>query len=353
MSPDAKPFALCWQGLASGFVIVFLAIGIAEMTFTLTKIGIEKASSAAPEQQAEGLQFIRRYGDENYLLRLCYNNSGVVTTDFLVNLFRNNNVLDFNTETEPTASLTEKARKVFYRLNGTDYRRVAPPRGLKSWERNLFNEQLADADGQSINQGLSLAGSQMDGSIDGDAALGYLEWTLKFKNEKTWQQEAVAQIQLPPGAVVSRLTLWINGEEREAAFARRGLVTEAYNAVVNTRKDPVLVTTSGVDGISMRAFPVPPSGEMRVRIGITAPLELQSEMHSRLPLPYFKERNFAVQSEHAVWFESKKLLEIANPNFIQEQRADFFAVRGKVKNEDLIKLGSPIRAVKSAALTTA
>jgi hypothetical protein len=27
-------------------------------------------------------------------------------------------------------------------------------------------------------------------------------------------------------AVVSRLTLWINGEEREAAFARKGQVTE-------------------------------------------------------------------------------------------------------------------------------
>ena len=352
-SPETKPFALRWQGLITGFVIVFLAIGIAEMTFTLTKIGIEKASSAAPEEQAEGLRFIRRYGDENYLLRLCYSNSGVVTTDFLVNLFRKNKVLGFDSETESNSSLTEKSRKVFYRLNGTDYRRVAPPRGVKSWEQNFSGEQSPDADGQQINQGLSLAGSQMDGSIDGDAALGYLEWTLVFKNEKTWQQEAVAQIQLPPGAVVSRLTLWINGEEREAAFARRGLVTEAYNAVVNTRKDPVLVTTSGVDRVSMRAFPVPPSGEMKVRIGITTPLEMENETHSRLPLPYFQERNFVVSSEHAVWFESKKPLEIANPNFTQEQRADFFAVRGKVKNEDLIKLGSPIRAVKSADVQTA
>jgi len=353
MSPNEKPSALRWQGLAGGFAIVFLAIGIAEMTFSLTKIGVEMASSDAPEKQAEGLKFIRRYGDENYLLRLCYSSSGVVTTDYLVNLLRGGGVFDFGSGSEPKASLTEKSRKVFYRLSGEDYRRVPPPRGVKSWQRDNFDEQTPDADGQSVNRGLSLVGSQMDGSIDGDAALGYLEWTLRFKNEKTWQQEAVAQIQLPPDAVVSRLTLWINGEEREAAYAGRGKVTEAYNAVVNTRKDPVLVTTSGKDRVSMRAFPVPPNGEMKLKIGITAPLRLDSETHSRLPLPYFQERNFAVASEHAVWFESKKPLEIANQNFTQEQRADFFAVRGKVANEDLIKLGSPIRAVKSAAVKTA
>jgi hypothetical protein len=62
MSGSEKPFALRWKGLAAGFLLVFLAIGLAEMTFALTKIGIEKASSDSPEKQSEGLNFIRRYG---------------------------------------------------------------------------------------------------------------------------------------------------------------------------------------------------------------------------------------------------------------------------------------------------
>jgi hypothetical protein len=55
MLPDTKPFSLRWQGLASGFLLVFLAIGAAEMTFALTKIGINMANSDSHEKQAEGL----------------------------------------------------------------------------------------------------------------------------------------------------------------------------------------------------------------------------------------------------------------------------------------------------------
>lgn len=345
LSAERKSFALGWRGLAGGFLVVFLAIGLAEMSLALTKIGVDLASSDSPEKQTEGLNFIRRYGDENYLLRLCYNSSGVAMTDYLFNAFR---------KTESSVedgtgnySLSKKARKTFYRLHGADYRTVAPPHGVKDWQRNTFDEQAENAEFASINQGLSLAASQIDGSIDGDAAVGYLEWTLVLKNETSRQQEAAAQIQLPPGAVVSRLTLWINGEEREAAFAGKRQVTEAYNSVVSKRKDPVLVTTSGVDRVLMRAFPVPPMGEMKIRIGITTPLELENETISRLPMPYFQERNFDVAVEHSVWFESKKPLEIANENFTREQLPKLFAVRGKIKNEDLLKLGSPIRAVKS------
>ncbi|HZH35589.1 MAG TPA: VIT domain-containing protein, partial [Pyrinomonadaceae bacterium] len=351
MSPGAKPFFLRWQGLASGFLLVFLAMGAAEATFVLTKIGVNLAGSDSPEKQVRGLNFIRRYGDENYLLRLCYGRSGVVTTEYLVRALHQGGFIE--KDDSQSSPRGEKARKVFYRLKGTDYRSVKAPYGVRGGSLSFNDEETEETEARGVNQGLSLAGSQIDGSIDGDAALSYLEWTLLFKNEKSWQQEAVAQIQLPPGAVVSRLTLWINGEEREAAFARRGQVTDAYNSVVSVRKDPVLVTTSGKDRISMRAFPVPAGGEMKVRVGITAPLETDAETFGHLPLPHFEERNFAVTAEHSVWFESKKPLEISNPNFIQEQISNSFAVRGKVKTEELAAIGLPVRAIKSGEVKTA
>lgn len=345
MAPDVIPFSLRLKGLAVGFLTVFLAIGAAELTLALTKIGIDMTNSGSVETQIEGLKLIRRYGDENYLLRLCYDSSGVVVTDYLLTLLKRRASGEGETEDLP---LKRKAQKAFYRLKGADYRTVSPPRGVKDWERYRFNEQTGDPNsGWSIN-GLSLSGSQIDGSIDGDAAAGYLEWTLTLKNETRSPQEAIAQIQLPPGAVVSRLTLWINGEEREAAFAGKGQVTDAYNAVKTRRRDPVLITNSGKDRVSMSASPVPVDGEMKIRIGITMPLELENETTGRLQMPYFQERNFAVSAEHAIWFESKKPLEIANQNFIQEQLPKFFSVRGKVSDEELIKLGSPIRVIKSA-----
>ncbi len=357
LQPKNMPLTLRWQGLVIGFLIVFVAIGLAELPLTLTKIGIEKANSGTIDEQNKGLDFLRSYGDKDYLLRLSYENSGMVTTDFISNYWKTGKLAQFDFDDEPSQpnsiSMTQKARIAFYRLTGKQYRQVPTPRGIKNWERFDNWDFVDEANSNRLNQGLSLIGSQIDGSVDGDAALGYLEWTLTFKNDKNWQQEALSQIQLPPNAVVSRLTLWINGEEREAAFAKSAKVIEAYNAVTATRRDPALVTTIGKDRISFKCFPVPPNGEMKVRIGITIPLILENETNSLLPLPYFQDRNFAVPTEHAVWIESKKPLEISNPKFVEEKRENLFAVRGNVKNEELMKIGSPIRAGKSTNVKTA
>lgn len=344
-----KPFALRWQGLAVGLLMVCAAIILAELPFTLTKIGVRKVNSASIEEQNEGLKFLRRFGDRDYLLRLCYSNSGRVMSDFAMRFLESGNIVD----TQASEPLSKQSQEAFYRLTGKNYRQVPTPRGIRNWDSFDRWDTVDETDATRINQGLLLVGSQMDGSADGDAALGYLEWTLVFKNNRTWQQEAVSQIQLPPGATVSRLTLWINGEEREAAFAKSAKATEAYNAVTARRLDPALVTTVGKDRISLKCSPVPAGGEMKVRIGMTVPLVLENEASSLLPLPFFQDRNFAVPTAHAVWIESKKPLEIANPTFVHEQRNELFAVRGSVKNEELVKIGSPIRAGKSAAVKIA
>ncbi len=349
MSPPQKPFALRWKGLAVALLTVFIAVTLAEIPFTLTKIGIRRANSANVEEQNAGLTFLRRFGDRDYLLRLCYDSSGMVTTDLITNFFASGKTFG---ETEDL-SFKEQSRKAFYRLTGKQYRQMPTPRSLKSWERFEDLDGIEDVDASRVNKGLSLIGSQMDGSVDGDAALGYLEWTLVFKNEKSWQQEAVSQIQLPPNAVVSRLTLWIKGEEREAAFAKSAKVIEAYNAVTAKRRDPALVTTTGKDRVQLKCFPIEPNGEMKVRIGITIPLVLESESSSLMPMPYFQERNFAVPTAHSIWIESKKELEIANSTFTDERKENLFAVRGTIQNEDLMKIGSPVRARKSENVKTA
>lgn len=348
-SPAGKPLTLRWKGLAIALPLVFVSIALAELPFTITKIGVRQVNSATIEEQNQGLYFLRKYGDRDYLLRLCYDGSGFVTTDILTNFLTTGTMLA-PSEDKP---LTEQSRNAFYRLTGKQYRQLPTPRGVRHWERFENFDAVDETGSTRINHGLSLMGSQIDGSIDGDASLGYLEWTLVFKNDKTWQQEAVAQIQLPPDSVVSRLTLWINGEEREAAFAKSAKVIEAYNTVTAKRRDPALVTVAGKDRISLKCFPVPPGGEMKVRLGITAPLILENGANSLLPMPYFQDRNFSVPTDHAVWFESKKPLEIANPDFIQEQRENVFAVRGNVKNDELVNIGSPVRAAKSADMKTA
>ncbi len=204
---------------------------------------------------------------------------------------------------------------------------------------------------------LSLASSRIDGSFDPDAALGYLEWTMVFKNTASFQQEARARLALPPGGVVSRLTLWVNGEEREAAFAERGKVQAAYDAVVRTRRDPVLVTTNGGDIVNVQCFPVQPNGEMKIRLGVTAPMQIEmtnmsasKEAHSEawMRLPYFIERNFRVDDNvtHSVWIESKQPLESSSNSLKPEHPStNLFAVRGALSRVEMAKAfpGSPRR----------
>jgi len=138
---------------------------------------------------------------------------------------------------------------------------------------------------------------------------------------------------LPPGGVVSRLTLWIDGEEREAAYSGREKVKKAYKKVVQRRRDPVLVTTCGPDQVLMQCFPVPPDGgTMKVKIGITAPLVFESYDSGLMQLPKITERNFNIKDglAHSVWIESKKRLspvtKLSN-NIVERPATNLFALR--------------------------
>ena len=139
----------------------------------------------------------------------------------------------------------------------------------RDWE---VDEDVGGADVGERRRGLALSLSRVDGSIDADDALAYVEWTLEIRNQAAMQSEVRLTLALPPGAVVSRATLWIDGEEREAAFASRADARRAYERVVTRRRDPLLVTTMGADRVLVQVFPVTAGGSVRFRIGMTAPL---------------------------------------------------------------------------------
>ncbi len=345
--PSARSPWFQWKALGAAFLFVVTAFGLAELNFTITRHGIAKANSTNAKTQQEGVGLLRSFGDLDYLLRLSYDGSGVVSPYMFFTLFAGEEL------TEQKGSVSAQAQKAYYRVTGSHYRQVPSPRGIRHWDRFEAFDDLDPNGSFRVSNNLSLSVSQIDGSVDADAALGYLEWTLVFKNESLGMQEAVSQIQLPPGAVVSRLTLWINGEEREAAFAKSAKVIEAYNSVTSKRRDPALVTVTGKDRVQLKCFPVPANGEMKVRLGITVPVVLESAAAGFMAMPYFQDRNFVVTSEHSIWVESKQDLEIANPAFRRERGDRLFGVRGRITDDQLIKIGSPIKISRSADITTA
>jgi hypothetical protein len=232
-----------------------------------------------PEDMARAVRTVRHFGSEYALLEAAQSRGGSVMEAF--------------TERVPEGH----AREFYYRVTGRDSR--SEPRAVEGvrW----FDPNQGSSTVGAVLPGLNLASSQMDGSVDAAGGVAYTEWTMVFRNADAMQREARATVQLPRGGVVSRVTLWIDGEPREAAIGGRAQTTAAYRAVVAARRDPLLVTTAGPDRVLVQCFPVPPNGEMKIRIGVTAPVE-----EGGLALPFFQEQNFVVPETHLVWIEGGK-----------------------------------------------
>jgi hypothetical protein len=341
-------FTVRASGLAAGIGCALLLVALMELPATLTRVGMRMASSATLTRRDEGLRWLRSYGNRDFMLRACYERSGRAT-DLVGLLFSLGDPLS-----------PDEARRIYFRVTGETFNTRVPPARLKGhWTPQDTFDFDPDQGGEVIAgkvKNLSLADSRIDGSVDSDAGVAYMEWTLAFKNNSSGQQEARAAVQLPPGGVVSRLTLWVNGEEREAAFAGRSQTRQAYQQVVSRRRDPVLVTTAGRDRVLVQCFPVPPGGEMKIRFGITAPLTLEDRSSGLLRLPHFLDRNFGVpdDSAHAIWIEAKNPLRMEGGKLLEEHpRAGLYAVRGELKDAELSASAAVLRTIRSVEVTEA
>ena len=330
---------------------VFAAILLLGLPQTLALVGTQMSGSRDASRQIAGVRLLRKLASRKVLLQSCYRASRPITdlAGFAISAF---------SKEVPIA----ERRNIYYRVTGVPYNAVKPPAMRGLMRGALINPDEWDF-GQGGDQvsarvsGLLLEQSRMDGVVDADAGTVYTEWTLVFRNDSHRQREARAEIALPQGSVVSRLTLWVDGEEREAAYSGRAKVKAAYKRVVQRRRDPVLVTTSGPDQVLMQCFPVPPSGgTMKTRIGITSPLVLKQRDHGLLRLPYFVERNFGLTEtlHHSVWMEAPTPLDTigASKDLVREQPGnDRYALRGQLSDKQLSNIFA-IRADRSAETTS-
>ena len=110
--------------------------------------------------------------------------------------------------------------------------------------------------------------------------LAYTEKTINVKNEgddnEFNKQEAIYRFQLPEGAVVSSLSLWINHKEEKGILTTKAKADSAYTSIVgHERRDPSVVHWREGNMVAVRVFPVLGKEERQFKIGITAPLSLE------------------------------------------------------------------------------
>ncbi len=272
------------------------------------------AALADGEGSAAAISRLRVFHSERALLKACYegNRGTAMGTDisgWILSSWRIPAMLLGGSGFQALDS--EKARDVFFRVTGKPFNSVKPPktaRGNPVMGRRADPLEEMEFDGYVGGdavavrlKNLDLAESRFDGHVDGVARIGYGEWTMVFRNGSNAVKEARCQVKLPRDGRVSRLTLWVNGEAREAAFSTVSKVKAAYKAVaVVQRRDPVLVNMVGPDTVMVQCFPVPAHGEMKIRFGVTAPLD-----GLRWEMPRIVERNFGLSDglQHALWWQ--------------------------------------------------
>lgn len=181
--------------------------------------------------------------------------------------------------------------------------------------------------------GLSLTKSQITGTIDTHSLSSSVDWTLTFHNSTADGLEARGEIEVPPQGVVSRVTLWINGEPREGAFAPTSQVEEAYRSVVSRQRDPLLVTMSAPNRILVQCFPVPPNRDMRVRIGFKVPLKTNDGNICTLELPKLLDSNFAQSKRTRISLKSDAKPNASIPGVEARQSGHAYTLSGIVKTD--------------------
>jgi len=327
-------------------LVLLLMVGDLVRTYTLERAMTWADSPVAAEQQ-QGYRALWWLAGRNYVLDRCYREGSHIpniVANGMLGIGRRGAEGRWNATwiAEP-----RQAQSAFHLLTGDVFNQQAPPQrfsnrfeffGIESWggdrdEANRGGEQV----GGRI-AGLALAESRLDATLfcgdDGKSgeSIAYLEWTMAFSNSTSLPQESRTLLHLPPGAVASRLTLWINGEEREAAFGERNQVRAAYQDVaVVRRQDPALLTTQGPDRVLLQCFPIPAGGTLKAKLGVTVPL-LVRDGQAYLRLPDISERNHALAANgtHHLWVEAKAPLSSSFTALKTESSGGVHTLRGEV-----------------------
>lgn len=111
--------------------------------------------------------------------------------------------------------------------------------------------------------------------------LAYTQKTLMIKNtmEESWRnEEALYTFQLPNDAVVTSMSLWVEGQERKSYLTTKEKADSAYVEIVGVQnRDPALLHWQEGNRVSVTVFPCNSKEIRMLKVGYTSPLKLQQE----------------------------------------------------------------------------
>ena len=294
-----------------GHLIILVMVVAIELPSTLTRYNLGAANDHNPKTAAQAVAWLRKYGSQEVMLRACYERSGRAT-----------DILGALAEHMHPISQAE-ARATFYKVTGKPFNSVPIPASARATIKNTgivsdsadLNAGVqddfdydADIAGESVSgaaRGLMINDAKMSGKIDGNAAQAYVTWSFKFDNSSPFDREARCKILLPPGGVVTKAVMRVNGVPHYATIMARTEARTVYQEAVKERKNPLLISVCGDDQILVQCFPVRKGTDIELSFDIAAPMTVAENRDSAsLVLPAFVERNFETKQPVQVDFTS-------------------------------------------------
>lgn len=106
-----------------------------------------------------------------------------------------------------------------------------------------------------------------------------------FRNDSTVPIEGRYVFPLPPGAVVSAFSMWVDGEKREGEILPAAQARAIYEDYVRRTIDPALLEYIGRDTLAARIFPISPGRTRRIEITYSEIPQAEGELYRyRYPL---------------------------------------------------------------------
>lgn len=97
----------------------------------------------------------------------------------------------------------------------------------------------------------------------------------EFANDTWGRLEGFYVFQLPDGANVNEMALWINGIRVPYVIKRREEAIVIYNEIVRRMSDPAILEQLGKNQFRLRVFPIDPLSTRRIEIQYLQPLPLK------------------------------------------------------------------------------
>ncbi|CAN5513601.1 hypothetical protein BH10CYA1_BH10CYA1_53270 [soil metagenome] len=151
--------------------------------------------------------------------------------------------------------------------------------------------------------GLGLVRSEMSAAVQPATLTTSVDWTFVFGNESNNTDQARTEISVPPGAVVTGMTEWVNGQQIHGNFtAGKNQQDTSWGSASSS----AAVTDLGHGRALLRCSAVPAGAQLKMSVKMIVPLKPESVKSKEgrptasLLLPKLIATNYSVEDENIV-----------------------------------------------------